>query len=104
MIDAGKEFAYYKRADSFASVDNSEALHAFIRDICERNRAAIETIDVETTIIALHYKCGDRVVCSPDSRDVLGIDRDSRSEFVIESVAIDFDKQTTQLRIERRRK
>lgn len=103
VIDAGKEFAYYKRADSFASVDDGEALHAYVRDICERNRAVIETIDVETTILGLHYNCGDRVVYSADSRDVLGIRRDSRSEFVIESVVMDFAKQMTRLRIERRR-
>ena len=103
VIDAGKEYGYYKRADEFASVDDSERLHAYVSGICERNRKPIETIDAETTILGLHYIIGDRVTCSPDSRDVLGIRRDNRSRFVIERVEMDFTKQTTRLRIERKR-
>jgi hypothetical protein len=63
----------------------------------------IETIDVQTPIIATHYEVGDRVTVSPDSRDILGVRRDNRSIFWIDRVKIDFEKQCTDLRILRRR-
>ncbi len=84
-------------------VDDSEALHGYIRNLCETHEAIIETIDVETPVAGLYYNCGDGVTCSPDSRDVLGVRRDSRSLFWIERVAMDFQKQQTKLRILRRR-
>ncbi len=62
----------------------------------------IETIDVQTPIIATHYEVGDRVTTSPDSRDVLGVRRDSRSIFWIDRVRMDFEKQCTDLRILRK--
>jgi len=63
----------------------------------------IETIDVQTPIIATHYQVGDRITVSPDSRDVLGVRRDNRSTLGIERVKIDFEKQCTDLRILRSR-
>jgi hypothetical protein len=63
----------------------------------------IETIDVQTPIIAMHYEVGDRVTVSPDSRDVLGVRRDNRSIFWIDRVRMDFERQCTDLRILRRR-
>ena len=84
-------------------VDDSEALHGCVRNLCETHEAIIETIDVETPVAGLYYNCGDGVTCSPDSRDVLGVRRDNRSLFWIERVAIDFQKQQTKLRIMRRR-
>ena len=62
----------------------------------------IEMIDVQTPIMATHYEVGDRVTVSPDSRDVLGVRRDSRSIFWIERVKMDFEKQCTNLRILRK--
>jgi len=84
-------------------VDDSEALHGCVRNLCETHEAIIETIYVEAPILGLYYNCGDGVTCSPDSRDVLGVRRDSRSLFWIERVAMDFQKQHTKLRITRRR-
>jgi hypothetical protein len=79
--------------------DNSEALHGYVRHICEGYDAVIETIDVETPIVAQFHLPGDRVVCGLDSRDVLGVRRDARSVFVIDRAAVDFEKQCTRLRI-----
>ncbi|HDZ39895.1 MAG TPA: hypothetical protein ENH62_16755 [Marinobacter sp.] len=84
-------------------VDDSEALGGYIRNLCETHESIIETIDVETPVAGLYYNCGDGVTCSPDSRNVLGVRRDSRSLFWIERVAMDFQKQQTKLRILRRR-
>ncbi|HIJ71603.1 MAG TPA: hypothetical protein HPP87_09615 [Planctomycetes bacterium] len=63
----------------------------------------IEVINVRTPILATHYEVGDRVTTSPDSRDVLGIRRDSRSIFWIDRVRLDFERQCTELRILRKR-
>ncbi|MCD6392263.1 MAG: hypothetical protein J7M40_02010 [Planctomycetes bacterium] len=92
---------FYNSASS--EVDDSEALHGYVRNLCETHEAIIETIDVETPVAGLYYNCGDGVTCSPDSRDVLGVRRDGRSLFWIERVAMDFQKQQTKLRILRRR-
>jgi len=63
----------------------------------------IETIDIQTPIVGMHYGVGDRVTVSPDSRDVLGVRRDNRSVFWIDRVIMDFEKQCTNLRILRKR-
>ena len=63
----------------------------------------IETIDVQTPMVGMHYEVGDRITTSPDSRDVLGVRQDNRSIFWIERVRMDFEKQCTDLRILRRR-
>ncbi|MHC5059703.1 MAG: hypothetical protein ACYTFK_01270 [Planctomycetota bacterium] len=64
----------------------------------------IETIDVRTPIMAVHFEVGDRVTVSPDSRDVLGVRRDNRSIFWIDRVKMDFEKQCTDLRILRKQR
>jgi len=78
-------------------------------NVCELNSTAenssevIETIDVQTPIVATHYEVGDRVTTSPDSRDILGVRRDNRSIFWIDRISMDFEKQCTNLRILRKR-
>ena len=112
VIDLAGRFAYRKvsgksifhnSASGADEVDDSIAMHGYVRNLCEANRAVIETIDIETPLVGLHYNCGDRVVCSPYSRDVLGTRRDSRSVFVVERAVVDFEGQCTKLRILRRR-
>jgi hypothetical protein len=89
----------------------SEQLSISRTNVCElasqkQNEPAdsgvIEMIDVQTPILATHFEVGDRVATSPDSRDVLGVRRDSRSIFWIDRVRIDFEKQCTDLRILRK--
>jgi len=63
----------------------------------------IETIDVQTPMVVTYYEVGDRVKPSPDSRDILGVRCDNRSIFWIERVAMDFEKQSTNLKVLRRR-
>lgn len=63
----------------------------------------VETIDIQTPMVGMHYEVGDRVTVSPDSRDILGVRRDNRSIFWIDRASMDFEKQCTNLRILRRR-
>ncbi len=111
IIEAG-EFQYRKlsAASVFGGVfeaderDDSEALHSLVRYMCGTYESGIETIYVETPIVAQFYLPGDRVTCDSEGRDVLGIRRDVRSVLVIERVAVDYQRQRTRLRVLKRRR
>ncbi|HUT28348.1 MAG TPA: hypothetical protein VMX13_01045 [Sedimentisphaerales bacterium] len=85
-------------------VDNTEALCEFVRNKAEAASEVIETVDVQTPYLAFDYQVGDRVTCSPESRDLLSCRRDNRSVSWIKRVQMDFEKQCTNLRIVRQRK
>ena len=84
-------------------IDNTLALVEYTRNLADSQRRIIESIQVTMPMLAIHYHLGDRVVTSPDSRDVLGIRNDSRSIFWIEGVNIDIAKQSTELKVLRSR-
>jgi len=85
-------------------VDDTAALHDFVRSQAERSSHVIETTQVQTPALMLHLHPGDRVVSSPDSRDLLNCRRDNRSLVWIERVQIDFRKQCTRLKLVRQRR
>jgi hypothetical protein len=60
-------------------VDNTEALCEFVRNKAGAPSEVIETVDVQTPYLAFDYQVGDRVTCSPESRDLLSCRRDNRS-------------------------
>jgi hypothetical protein len=60
---------------------------------------AIETIDVRTPMVTMHYEVGDKVTVSPDSRDIPGARRDNRSTFRIDRTKMDLENQCTNLSI-----
>ena len=93
---------FYNSSDA-DEVDDSEALHGYVRGVCRRNGSVIETIDVATSVLAVHYQPGDRVVSSADGRDIIGVGRDSRSVFWIDVVMMNFEKQQTNLKVLRSR-
>jgi len=74
-----------------------------LRDIYTAGDIDFEEIVVSTPVAAMHYHVGDRCVCSPDSRDIIGVKSDNRSVFWVERVEMDIEKQCTRLRILRRR-
>ena len=84
-------------------VDDITALVDYVRNLSESHLAVIETIDVQTPLVAMNYEVGGRVTAGCDGRDILGIVADSRSLFWVERVQMDFEKQSTDLRILRRR-
>jgi hypothetical protein len=85
-------------------VDDTEALYEFVRGKAEANREVTETAEVQTPYLDYCFDVGDRVVTSPDSRDLLGVRRDNRSIWWIRRVRMDFENQQTELEIARRRK
>ena len=84
-------------------VDDSTALFEFVRRRAAVSSETIETVDVQTPNLVFGYHLGDRVTCSPESRDLLGCKSDNRSIGRIEWVQMDFEKQCTNLKIVRKR-
>jgi hypothetical protein len=116
IVEAANKFKFRKVAgkSKFAGVsdgslgvaneaDDTAALYQFIRRRAQADSAAIETFDVQTPYLGLGFEVGDRVVSNPDARDVFSTISDNRSTCVIERVRMDFEKQTTELKIARRR-
>jgi len=99
-IFAGAKDAGLGTADE---VDDTNALYEFVRKRASRNQSVIETVDVQTPYLAFGFQVGDRVTCSPESRDLLGCRRDSRSISRIKRVRMDFRKQCTELKVVRHR-
>ena len=84
-------------------VDDSGALHEFVRRTAEKSSAIIETVDIQTPILTFDFQVGDTLSTSPESRDLLACRADSRSKSRIVRVQMDFQKQCTNLKIVRRR-
>jgi len=84
-------------------VDDSIALHEFMRKRAQVVSETIETVDVQTPYLAFDYRVGDRVTSSPESRDLLSCKSDNQSVSLIEQVQMDFKKQCTNLKIIRKR-
>jgi len=117
IITLGRQFKYRKVSGQsiFADtsddalgvsneVDDTDALYEFVRHRAAVSSETVETVDVRTPYLAFDYRIGDRVVCSPESRDLVGCRSDNRSVSWIERVQMDFEKQCTNLRIVRKRK
>jgi hypothetical protein len=85
-------------------VDDADSLYQFVRNKAQAASEVIETVDVQTPYLAFDYQVGDRVTCSPKSRDLLSCRKDNRSVSWIKRVQMDFEKQCTNLRIIRQRK
>jgi hypothetical protein len=84
-------------------VDDSADLRHFVRRHARASPATIETSDLQTPSLLLHFQPGDRVTSSPESRDLLGCRRDNRSATWIERVRMDFRNQCTNLHLVRQR-
>lgn len=84
-------------------VDDSDALHEFVRHKAAMSPESIETFDIQTPSLMFDCQVGDTVITSPESRDLLAYRSDNRSTSRIQQVRMDFTKQCTNLRIIRQR-
>jgi len=84
-------------------VDNTTALYALLRKSAEIAPETIETVDLQTPYLAFDYRIGDRVITSPQSRDLLECRSDNRSTRWIKRVHMDFKNQCTNLKVIRQR-
>jgi hypothetical protein len=83
--------------------DDSAALYEHLRKWAGSKSEVIETVDLQTPYLALHYSIDDRVIAAPRSRDIFSLSSDNRSTARIEQVRMDFKNQCTHLKIIRRR-
>jgi len=84
--------------------DDSESLYEYVRKIAANSASIIETAVLQTPYLMFNFQVGDRLGCSPESRDLLSFRRDNRSFSWIKRVRIDFRRQCTELKILRRRR
>jgi hypothetical protein len=84
-------------------MDDSAALHEFVRKRALAGSAFIEIAEVQTPHFVFGYRVGDMVTSSPESRDLLSCHSDNRSTIWIERVQMDFTKQCTNLKVVRKR-
>ncbi|MBE0537442.1 MAG: hypothetical protein IH624_17400 [Phycisphaerae bacterium] len=84
--------------------DDSEALHAYVRHKSVAHDPAVETLDVETPLVAQCYMPGDCVTSGLDGRDVLGTRSDGQTLCLVERATVDYQRQCTRLHIVRRRR
>jgi len=109
LITLPRRFKYRKVSDQsiFAGpaekVDDSGALHEFIRLTAAASPQTIETLDIQTPSLMFDCQVGDIVSSSPESRDLLACRSDNRSTNRITRVQMDFERQCTNLGIARAR-
>jgi hypothetical protein len=112
VINAGSKFGYRKvtgrsrfagSANGADEADDSAGLYQFIRRRAQAESAAIKTFDVQTPYLAIGVEVGDIVKTNPEDRDIFSTRSDNRSVSIVERVRIDFAKQTTELKVVRRR-
>jgi hypothetical protein len=84
-------------------IDDTDALYEFVRNTAATSPDVIETADIQTPSLMLHYSVGDIVTTSPESRDLLACRSDNRSKSRIVRVQMDFERQCTNLKIVRQR-
>jgi len=95
---------FYGSTNKANELDDSTVLYEFTRKKAEAISSVIENIQIKTPFIVFDYHPGDRVVSSPESRDLLSVRNDNRSIAWIEQVHMDFEGQSTILKIVRQRK
>ena len=83
--------------------DDTAALYEHLRKWAGSKSEVIETVDLQTPYLALHYSVGDQVIAAPQSRDILSLKTDNRSTAHINEVRMDFRNQCTNLKIIRQR-
>ena len=84
-------------------IDDTDALYEFVRNTVATSPDVIETADIQTLSLMLHYSAGDIVTTNPESRDLLACRSDNRSKSRIVRVQMDFERQCTNLKIVRQR-
>ncbi|MGB8226281.1 MAG: hypothetical protein WCE45_05380, partial [Sedimentisphaerales bacterium] len=65
---------------------------------------ATEQLQIKTMILSPAFSPGDKIITSPDSRDILGVKYDNRSVCRLEKIEMDFINQQTILTAVKKRK
>ncbi|MGA2915821.1 MAG: hypothetical protein ABSE89_07320 [Sedimentisphaerales bacterium] len=84
--------------------DDTASLVEYARGLSDSGGIETERLQVKTMVLTPAFNCGDRVITSPDSRDILGVKYDNRSICWLEKIEMDFANQQTILTAVRKRK
>ncbi|MBN1796735.1 MAG: hypothetical protein JW804_08680 [Sedimentisphaerales bacterium] len=83
--------------------DDFNSLYEYVRKRAGAKSEIIETVDLQTPYLALHYSVDDNITTPSQSRDILSLSSDNRSTCRIKKVRMDFKNQCTELKIVRQR-
>jgi hypothetical protein len=109
ILDRQRDFAYrqvslqsifYTQRAGADTADDTSGLVSYARGVAENYAACDIELEVSTAVLELCWRPGQRVLMGPDSSDVCGIYRDSRTLFVLKRAEADFEKQQSVLEIE----
>jgi hypothetical protein len=84
--------------------DDTQLLVEYARGLSDLNRSQIERLKIKTLLLSNIFSPGDRIITSPDSRDILGVGYDGRSFCFVEKVEMNFAEQQTILTAVKKRK
>jgi hypothetical protein len=85
-------------------IDDTAAIAAYANKLCEINRADSETLQIKTMTAIPYFSPGDKIVSSPDSRDILSVMYDTQNICSVEKAQTDFVNQQTILTATKKRK
>ena len=115
VVTLPRQFKYQKVSDQsiFAGIDDnrlgkpneiddSEVLYEFVRHYSDGSDDIVEEIEIQTPVLAFNYSVGDIVISNPESSDIFS-NSEGRYRSIIEHVQMDFQKQCTNLKINRKK-
>ncbi|HAL45739.1 MAG: hypothetical protein A2Y12_10795 [Planctomycetes bacterium GWF2_42_9] len=111
IVTLPKRFKYQKVSaqSAFAGgiakeIDDTKSIVEYANNLCNMKNNVSENLQIKTMVVMPYFSPGDRIVCSPDSRDLLGVLYDTRNVCYIEKAKVDYVNQQTILTAVKRRK
>jgi hypothetical protein len=90
--------------NSANQTDDTASLIEYARGISDSGGFETERLQIKTMVLSPAFSCGDKIITSPDSRDILGVKYDNRSVCWLEKIEMDFVNQQTILTAVKKRK
>ncbi len=84
--------------------DDTKLLVEFARGLSESGGFETGLLQIKTIVLSSIFSPGDKIITSPDSRDIFGVKYDNRSICWLEKVEMDFTNQQTILTAVKKRK
>ena len=79
--------------------DDTVGLMGYIRQKSLNKTSIVEEVTIHTPYIMSGYQPGDRVVSASESRDLMDVRNDGRCKLWIDMVTMDFNSQSTELKM-----
>jgi hypothetical protein len=90
--------------DSANQKDDTASIVEYARGISDSGGRQTEQLQIKTMVLSPAFSPGDKIITSPDSRDILGVKYDNRSVCLLEKIEMDFVNQQTILTAVKKRK